>query len=291
MNRQVNKLLGQDRFSLQGKTELQKEFIKEQIRLQKGLKRAEKQGYVVSEDLIPKLPKRVTKQALEKIKKTKPSHLYKVKKVKPLTGRAVESEIESYSKNKTVPNGKTLKGDKTKSLTSTKKPKYKTSKRKSVTSSKKKELEGVKKDKVETKKPKKPRLEVKIHRERKYYPTVDIIEQIRRAIHELERKAPPPFSIEQRKNELISIFENTLLDYYDENDGTDGFNQLREYLKENEAEIFEGLEIIMYASDSEQIEISFANVGRILNVTSLNPSQEERLSEFAESGYFEGEYE
>lgn len=58
------------------KTENQKAFQKERKRLQQVIRRGEKQGYIFPEDIVPPLPKRVTKKALEKIKRIKPSDLY-----------------------------------------------------------------------------------------------------------------------------------------------------------------------------------------------------------------------
>ena len=39
-----------------------------------------------------------------------------------------------------------------------------------------------------------------------YYPTISIIDTIRDRISELTREAKPPFPIDNRKNELLSIF-------------------------------------------------------------------------------------
>ena len=59
------------------KTENQKAYQKERRRLLQAVRRAEKQGYIFPEDIVPELPKRVTKKQLEKIQKTKPKQLYK----------------------------------------------------------------------------------------------------------------------------------------------------------------------------------------------------------------------
>ena len=58
-------------------TENQKAYQKERRRLLQTVRRAEKQGYIFPEDIVPELPKRVTKKQLEKIQKTKPKQLYK----------------------------------------------------------------------------------------------------------------------------------------------------------------------------------------------------------------------
>ena len=60
------------------KTELQKSYAKEVKRLSRGVKRYEKQGYSWrGKNPIPQIPKRVTKQALDKIRQTKPADLLK----------------------------------------------------------------------------------------------------------------------------------------------------------------------------------------------------------------------
>jgi hypothetical protein len=53
-------------------TPLQKAYKKELQRLMSGVKKAEKKGYIFNENKLPKMPKRVTKKALNKIQHTKP---------------------------------------------------------------------------------------------------------------------------------------------------------------------------------------------------------------------------
>jgi hypothetical protein len=56
-------------------TPLQVEYKKEIDRLMRGVKKAEKQGYIFDEEALPKMPKRVTKKSLTEIRQTKPSQL------------------------------------------------------------------------------------------------------------------------------------------------------------------------------------------------------------------------
>lgn len=58
-------------------TKNQLEFKKQQRRLQRALKRLQKQGYFDFDFEIPKLPKRVTKKRIEEIKAIKPKHILK----------------------------------------------------------------------------------------------------------------------------------------------------------------------------------------------------------------------
>lgn len=51
-------------------------YKKELSRIKRGIKQAEKRGYFVDSSLIPEMPKRVTKKALEKIKQIKPKDIY-----------------------------------------------------------------------------------------------------------------------------------------------------------------------------------------------------------------------
>lgn len=59
------------------KTELQKAYQKEHQRLQRAVRRAEKQGYVFEQSPVPNVPKKISTRALESIKKKKTSDIYK----------------------------------------------------------------------------------------------------------------------------------------------------------------------------------------------------------------------
>ena len=52
-------------------------YKKELKRIQSFIKRAEKRGYQFADDVVPKIPKRVTKEELYKIKKLTPEMLYR----------------------------------------------------------------------------------------------------------------------------------------------------------------------------------------------------------------------
>lgn len=57
-------------------TPLQSEFKKQQKRIQNFIRRAEKRGYHFENNLIPEMPKRVTRKALEDIKNIQAPYLY-----------------------------------------------------------------------------------------------------------------------------------------------------------------------------------------------------------------------
>ena len=58
-------------------SENQKAYQKERRRLLQAVRSAEKQGYIFPEDIVPDLPKRVTKKSLQRIQILKPKDLYK----------------------------------------------------------------------------------------------------------------------------------------------------------------------------------------------------------------------
>ena len=108
------------------------------------------------------------------------------------------------------------------------------------------------------------------------YPTISIIDTIRDRISELTREAKPPIPIENRKNELLAIFEDNLTLY------SDNIIEYEHYLEEHESEIADLLNVISYDSNAEQVSASFVSLGRILNAKSLSMSQAENLSTMAE---------
>lgn len=211
-------------------TENQKAYQKERRRLLQAVRTAEKQGYIFPEDIVPELPKRVTKKQLEKIQKTKPKQLYKKAEfVYQETGEVVPAEQRKQEVKQ----------------------------------------EAIRKAKETRKRKKKISIPT-------YYPTISIIDTIRDRISELTREAKPPIPIENRKNELLSIFDDNV------NTFEDNIIEYEHYLKEHESEIAELLNVISYDSNAEQISASFVVLGRILNMQSLSMTQAENLSMMAE---------
>lgn len=109
-----------------------------------------------------------------------------------------------------------------------------------------------------------------------YYPTFSIIDVVRERIIELTRVGKPHIPIEQRKNALLSIFDDTVTWY------SDNITVYELYLKNHESEIAELLDVITYDSDVEEVSYTFVRLGRLLNVQSLSTSQAEGLSFMAE---------
>ena len=215
------------------KTENQKAYQKERRRLLQAVNRAKKQGYIFPENIIPSIPKRVTKKSLERIQLLKPKDLYKkAQYLYEETGEVVPAEQRKQEVKQ----------------------------------------EAIRKAK-ETRKRKK---KISTPSVPTYYPTISIIDTIRDRISELTREAKPPIPIENRKNELLAIFEDNATLY------SNNITEYEHYLEEHEIEIAELLNIISYDSNAEQISASFVALGRLLNMQSLSMSQAENLSMMAE---------
>lgn len=214
-------------------TENQKAYQKERRRLLQAVHRAEKQGYIFPADIVPELPKRVTKKQLEKIQKTKPKQLYKKAEfVYQETGEVVPAEQRKQEVKQ----------------------------------------EAIRKAKETRKRNKK----ISVPIVAPFYPTISIIDTIRDRITELTREAKPPIPVENRKNELLAIFEDNVT-LYDTN-----ITEYEHYLEAHESEIAELLNVISYDSDAEKVSASFVSLGRLLNMKSLSMSQAENLSMMVE---------
>lgn len=215
------------------KTKNQIEYQKQRRRLQNAVYRGRKQGYEYPEDIIPKMPKRVTKKALENIKAIKPLDLLKrANFVDTQTGEVIPALQHKEKVRKA-----------------------------------KKQLRAVRK-----------KQQKKITGG--YIPTFSVIDVVYKRIEELTRKVSPPFPITERKNALLRIFEDTITLY------SDNIGVLEQYLLKNEEIIAEHLNIIQHESDAEKIQVSFAQLARLLNVGGLTESQAIEVSESAD--YYNG---
>lgn len=215
------------------KTENQKAYQKERRRLLQAVRRAEKQGYIFPEDIVPELPKRVTKKQLEKIQKIKPKQLYKKAEfVYKETGEVVPAEQRKQEVKQ----------------------------------------EAI----IKAKETRKRKKKISIPSVSTYYPTISIIDTIRDRLSELTREAKPPVPIENRKNELLAIFEDNVTQY------DDNIEEYEHYLEAHESEIADLLNVISYDSNAEQVSASFVALGRLLNTQSLSMSQAENLSMMTE---------
>ena len=75
-------------------TQLQLDYKKQVKRLKQAVRRAEKRGYIVPENVIPKHPKRITKKSVERLKKITTKEIYsKSEKLDFETGELIPGEV------------------------------------------------------------------------------------------------------------------------------------------------------------------------------------------------------
>ncbi len=75
-------------------TQLQLDYKKQVKRLKQAVRRAEKRGYIVPENVIPKQPKRITKKSVERLKKITAKEIYsKSEKLDFETGELIPGEV------------------------------------------------------------------------------------------------------------------------------------------------------------------------------------------------------
>lgn len=75
-------------------TQLQIEYKKQVKRLKQAIKRAEKRGYLVPENILPKQPKKVTTKSVERLKKITTKEIYaKSEKLDLETGELIPGEV------------------------------------------------------------------------------------------------------------------------------------------------------------------------------------------------------
>ena len=214
-------------------TQLQLEYRKQVKRLKQAVRRAEKRGYIIPDNIIPEQPKRITRKSVERLKKITTEEIYKKsEKLDFETGEMIPGEVAR----------KQERNEAAKKAAKTRKNKANNTPENTNT----------------------------------YYPTFSIIDVIRERIIELTREAKPDIPIEQRKNELLSIFDDTVTMY------SDNITEYELYLKNNEPEIADLLNVIIYDSDAEKVSYSFVRLGRLLNTQSLSPTQAEGLSLMSE---------
>lgn len=75
-------------------TQLQLDYKKQVKRLKQAVRRAEKRGYIVPENVIPKQPKRIIKKSVERLKKITTKEIYsKSEKLDFETGELIPGEV------------------------------------------------------------------------------------------------------------------------------------------------------------------------------------------------------
>lgn len=75
-------------------TKLQIEYNKQVKRLKQAVRRAEKRGYIIPDNIIPKQPKRITRKTVERLNKITTKDIYaKSKKLDFETGELISGEV------------------------------------------------------------------------------------------------------------------------------------------------------------------------------------------------------
>lgn len=240
------------------KTTLQKAYQKERRRLQNIIYRGRKQGYIFKENVIPSIPKRVTQKSLQKIRELTSKDLYK--KAEYLNINTGEL-IPALTRKAEVKQEGIKKGKATKALRK-----------------KQKKLKALYM-------PEEPTTQYEMRPTSTNTGYIDDLQRFRSRLVDLVRVAKPDVSIEERRNELVRIFDETLAEYENE-------QEYLQHLLNHEFEITQALDQIAYDSGDgdynklvEEIKGSFVELGAILNTAPLSPFQAERLSEESEYGF------
>lgn len=203
------------------------EYMKERKRIQKAISRQKKSGYIIPENLLPDIPKRITKASINRLKKiTSKMIRSKSDLIDFTTGEIITKESSSYRKSVVKANRELVKLAKQKQ---------------------KKETSAI--DETEDGLP---------------IATFDVIEHIRNQIINLTRKdGTRPIEIEGRKQGLLKLFDDNV-SYYDYIGSLDLYYN---YLLEKENDIAELLDKIYEDSgDEKRIENHFIELANLLNM-------------------------
>lgn len=203
------------------------EYMKERKRIQKEISLQKKSGYIIPENLLPDIPKRITKASINRLKKITPKMIRsKSDLIDFTTGEIITKESSSYRKSVVKANRELVKLAKQKQ---------------------KKETSAI--DETEDGLP---------------IATFDVIEHIRNQIINLTRKdGTRPIEIEGRKQGLLKLFDDNV-SYYDYIGSLDLYYN---YLLEKENDIAELLDKIYEDSgDEKRIENHFIELANLLNM-------------------------
>lgn len=203
------------------------EYMKERNRIRKAISQQKKSGYIIPENLLPDIPKRITKASINRLKKITPKMIRsKSDLIDFTTGEIITKESSSYRKSVVKANRELVKLAKQKQ---------------------KKEMSTI--DETEDGLP---------------IATFDVIEHIRNQIINLTRKdGTRPIEIEGRKQGLLKLFDDNV-SYYDYIGSLDLYYN---YLLEKENDIAELLDKIYEDSgDEKRIENHFIELANLLNM-------------------------
>lgn len=203
------------------------EYMKERKRIRQAISQQKKSGYIVPENLLPDIPKRITKASINRLKKITPKMIRsKSELIDFTTGEIITKESSNYKKSVVKTNRELVKLARQKQ---------------------KKEMNVF--NETEDGLP---------------IATFDVIEHIRNQIINLTKKdGTRPIEIEGRKQGLLKIFDDNV-SYYDYNDSLDLYYN---YLLEKENDIGEQLdEIFEDSGDEKRIQNHFIELANLLNM-------------------------
>lgn len=216
------------------------EYMKERRRIQQAISQQKKSGYIIPENLLPDIPKRITKASVNRLKKITPKTIRsKSELVDFTTGEIITKESSSYKKSVVKKNREHVKLARQKQ---------------------KKEMNGF--NETEDGLP---------------IATFDVIEYIRNRIINLTRKdGTRPVEIEGRKQGLLKIFDDNV-SYYEYTNNLDLYYN---YLLEKESDIAKQLdEIYEDSGDEKRIQNHFIELANILNMgRPLSQTEAESIS-------------
>lgn len=216
------------------------EYMKERKRIQQAISRQKKSGYIPQENLLPDIPKRITKASINRLKKITPKTIRsKSELVDFTTGEIITKESPIYKKSVVKTNRELVKLARQKQ---------------------KKEMNGF--NETDDGLP---------------IATFDVIEHIRNQIINLSRKdGTRPVEIEGRKQGLLKLFDDNV-SYYEYKDELGLYYS---YLLENENDISEQLdEIFEDSGDEKRIQNHFIELANLLNMgRALSQTEAESIS-------------
>ena len=231
---------------------LQQEYRKQRRRLQAFVSRAKKRGYQFKENIIPNIPKKITKASVERLKKLIPKKLYeKAEYVDIETGEIKTPKQRQLEVRKEA----------------TKKAKETVQRKKAKETVQLKKYIDPKHDKIT------PGI---------YVPTISILDKIREYIESIPssrafatRKIGAFFEdFTTKKSSLLSILEDRYAD-------TEEYDLENEFIQK-ESEIAELIQVITYSSDSESVGYSFVKLAVLIKGSSLSHKEAEDISNEAD---------
>lgn len=279
--------------------ELKKEYQKERRRLQQAVRRGEQEGLVYPEDILPPIPKYISRKHVEQLHEIKPKDLRKraqpvfnatdeIERVQRITqpevrtrkGRPIGEEYLKHPRtHSNMPKlSKEVRSQASKKAWQTRWGRMSEEEREAYRQRFKDRMrEGRERKRKEREEQGQP-----------YYPTKSPIQVVYRKIEELEARIPTltrkewaKFQITYRDHELLQL----LIDMVDSYEQKDAIDEYEKYLVAHESQINELLDAIEYQSDAPDQSGTTKNFGELatlLKQGALTPHEAEQYSAMAE---------